>query len=99
MLGLAVLLWMRGLATPGDIAYVLATYTVIQGYLRDIAMHIRNLQRSVNDMEDVALFARQPLGVEDRAGAKPFRPGRGEIVFDRVTFRYRGQTNSLYRDF
>ena len=99
VLGLAVWLWTRGMATPGDIAYVLATYTVIQGYLRDIAVHIRNLQRSVNDMEDVALFARQKLGVEDRPGAKLFRPGRGEIAFDRVTFRYRGQTNPLYRDF
>jgi len=99
VLSLAVWLWARGLATPGDIAYVLATYTVIQGYLRDIAMHIRNLQRSVNDMEDMALFARQPLGVEDRPGARLFRPGKGEIAFDRVTFRYRGQTNPLYRDF
>lgn len=99
VLGLAIWLWARGLATPGDIAYVLATYTVIQGYLRDIAVHIRNLQRSVNDMEDVALFARQPLGVEDRPGAKLFRASRGEIAFDRVTFRYSGQTNPLYRDF
>jgi ATP-binding cassette subfamily B protein len=99
VLGLVVWLWARGSATPGDIAYVLATYTVIQGYLRDIALHIRNLQRSVNDMEDIALFARQPLGVEDRPGAKLFRPGRGEIAFDRVTFRYHGQINPLYRDF
>jgi ATP-binding cassette subfamily B protein len=99
VLGLAIWLWARGLATPGDIAFVLATYTVIQGYLRDIALHIRNLQRSVNDMEDIALFARQPLGVEDRPGAKLFRPANGEIVFDRVAFRYSAQTNPLYRDF
>jgi ATP-binding cassette subfamily B protein len=99
VLSLAVWLWARGKATPGDIAYVLATYTVIQGYLRDIALHIRNLQRSVNDMEDIALFAKQPLGVEDRTGAKLFRPGKGEIAFDRVTFRYRGQVSPLYRDF
>jgi ATP-binding cassette subfamily B protein len=99
VLSLAVWLWAQGKATPGDIAYVLATYTVIQGYLRDIALHIRNLQRSVNDMEDMALFAQQPLGVADRPSAKLFRPGKGEIAFDRVTFRYRGQTNPLYRDF
>jgi ATP-binding cassette subfamily B protein len=99
VLGLAVLLWARGRASPGDIAYVLATYTVIQGYLRDIAMHIRNLQRSVNDMEDMAIFATLPLGVEDRPGAAVFRPGRGEIAFDRVSFRYGGQSSALYRDF
>jgi ATP-binding cassette subfamily B protein len=99
VLGFGVWFWSRGQATPGDIAYVLATYTVIQGYLREISMHIRNLQRSVNDMEDVAIFARQMADVADRPGAKPFRPGVGEIAFDHVTFRYRGQTNPLYRDF
>lgn len=99
VLGFGLHLWSCGQATPGDIAYLLATYTVIQGYLREISMHIRNLQRAVNDMEDVALFARQPPDIADRPGAKPFRPGLGEIVFDRVTFRYRGQTSPLYRDF
>jgi ATP-binding cassette subfamily B protein len=62
-------------------------------------MHIRNLQRSVNDMEDMAIFATLPLGVEDRPGAAVFRPGRGEIAFDRVSFRYGGQSSALYRDF
>jgi ATP-binding cassette subfamily B protein len=99
VLGLAVWFWRRGRATPGDIAFVLATYTVIQGYLREIAVHIRNLQRSVNDMEDVAIFARQPPDIADRPAARAFLPGRGEIEFDRVTFRYKGQSNALYRDF
>jgi ATP-binding cassette subfamily B protein len=99
VLSLAVWLWTRGRASPGEIAYVLATYAVIQGYLRDIAIHIRNLQRSVNDMEDMAIFATLPLGVEDRPGAQALRPGPGEITFDRVTFRYDGQSSALYRDF
>ena len=30
-------------------------------------MHIRNLQRSVNDMEELVDVHAQPLGVEDRA--------------------------------
>jgi ATP-binding cassette subfamily B protein len=99
VLGLALWFWRQGRATPGDIAYVLATYTMIQGYLREISLHIRNLQRAVNDMEDMAIFARQSPEVDDRPDARPFRPGRGEIAFDRVSFRYRGQTHPLYRDF
>jgi ATP-binding cassette subfamily B protein len=86
-------------ASPGDITYVLATYTMIQGYLRDIALHIRNLQRSVNDMEEMAAFAKLELGVKNRPGAIEFHPTVGKIEFDRVTFRYGGQSAALYRDF
>jgi ATP-binding cassette subfamily B protein len=99
VLSLGVWFWRQGRATPGDIAYVLATYTMIQGYLREIALQIRNLQRAVNDMEDIAIFARLPPDVADRPGARPFRPAKGEIVFDRVSFRYRGQSAALYQDF
>ncbi len=99
VLSLAVWLWVRGRASPGDITYVLATYTMIQGYLRDIALHIRNLQRSVNDMEEMAAFTKLELGVKNRPGADELRPTVGEIEFDRVTFRYGGQSAALYRDF
>jgi ATP-binding cassette, subfamily B, bacterial len=37
VLGLAVWLWGAGQATPGDVAYVLTTYALIQGYLREIS--------------------------------------------------------------
>jgi ATP-binding cassette subfamily B protein len=37
--------------------------------------------------------------VADRVGAKPIRVTAGEIVFDRVTFRYGMQTEPLFRDF
>ena len=46
VVGTGLWLWWEGRATPGDIAYVLTTFFVIQGYLRDVGMHIRNLQRS-----------------------------------------------------
>ena len=77
-----------GQATPGDLAYVLTTYFVIHGYLRDVGMHIHNLRRSVNDMEELVEIHREPLGVADRPVAKPIRIGRGEIAFEGVTFHY-----------
>jgi ATP-binding cassette subfamily B protein len=40
-----------------------------------------------------------PLGVVDRKGAKPIRIREGEVLFDRVTFRYGGQMEPLFRDF
>ena len=60
VVGTALWLWWQGQATPGDIVYVLTTYFVVHGYLRDVGMHIRNLQRSVNEMEELVEFFDQP---------------------------------------
>jgi len=38
------------------------------------------------------------MGVPDHAHATPIRIGRGEVVFDRVTFHYGGHVTPLYRD-
>jgi ATP-binding cassette, subfamily B, bacterial len=92
-------LWWNGRATPGDVTYVLTMSFVIQGYLREIGMHIRNLQRSVNDMEELVDFHGEPIGVADRAGAEPIRIAGGEVVFDGVTFHYAGHATPLYKDF
>ena len=99
ILGTGLYMWTIGLASAGDITFVLAMFFVLQGYLRDVGMHIRNLQRSVNDMEELVALSSMPLGVEDKAGAKPIAIGKGAIKFDRVTFRYGAHPTPLYRDF
>jgi ATP-binding cassette subfamily B protein len=40
-----------------------------------------------------------PLGVADRPDAEPIRIGKGEVVFDRITFRYGAHTEPLFHDF
>ena len=95
----AVYLWWQGRATPGDVTFVLTTYFIIHGYLRDIGQHVANLQRSVNEMEEMVEFQSQPLGVIDRSNARPIRVREGEIVFDRVGFRYSAHTKPLFRNF
>ncbi|HEV2503840.1 MAG TPA: ABC transporter ATP-binding protein [Mesorhizobium sp.] len=99
VIGVVLLLWQRGQATAGDVAFVLTSFFVLQGYLRDIGMHIRNLQRSINDMEELVDFQAQPLGIEDAPGADPARITDGGIVFDHVTFHYGNHREPLYRDF
>ncbi|QQR38684.1 ABC transporter ATP-binding protein [Devosia rhizoryzae] len=99
ILGTALLLWQRGAATPGDITFVLTMFFVLQGHLRDVGMHIRNLQRSVNDMEELVALHSQSLGIEDRPGAPAIRIGAGAIAFDHVTFQYGSHATPLYRDF
>jgi len=99
ILGLVLWLWSQGQATPGDIAFVLTMFFLLSGHLRDVGMHIRNLQRSVNDMEELVALYAHPLGIDDKAGATPIAIGEGGIRFDRVTFQYGAHPTPLYRDF
>jgi len=85
--------------TAGDMAFVLTSYFIMQGYLRDIGQHVRNLQRAANEMEEMVEFHAHPLGVADRSDAKPILLREGEILYDRVTFRYAAQEEPLFRDF
>jgi len=99
ILGVALLMWSRNEASVGDITFALTMFFMLQGYLRDVGMHIRNLQRSVNDMEELVALERQPLGVEDVPGARPLRITRGEIRFEHVSFHYGRHDTPLYQDF
>lgn len=99
VIGLSLMLWAWGQASAGDVAFVLTSFFVLQGYLRDIGTHIRNLQRSINDMEEMVDFQSQPLGIVDRPGAQPIRIKQGAISFDNVTFHYGSHRLPLYRDF
>ena len=96
VIGFALYLWWTGQASPGDVAYVMTAYVVIQGYLRDVGMYIRDLQKSVNDMEELVEIHAQPLGVDDKAGAAPIAIRHGRIEFQDVTFHYRGHHQALY---
>jgi len=96
IIGVVLVLWWRGQATAGNVAYVLTMFFVVQGYLREIGMHIRNLQRSVNDMEELVEFHAEPIGVPDRPGSKPIAIEGGEVVFDCVSFHYRGHATPLF---
>lgn len=96
ILTVLVLCW-HDRATPGDVAYVLAAYFVIHGYLRDVGYHIANMQRAVNEMEEVVALQREPLGVSDRIDARPIRIGAGAVLFDRVTFRYGAHPDPLFQ--
>jgi ATP-binding cassette subfamily B protein len=95
----ALWLWWQGRATPGGVTFVLTSYFIVHGYLRDVGQHVANLQRSVNEMEDLVEMHELPLGVADKAEAKPIHIREGEVVFDHITFRYGGQVEPLFRDF
>src|SRR5215472_2986872 len=90
VIGGSLLLWMTGRASPGDVTYVLTSYYIIHAYLRDIGMHINNLQRSVNDMEELVAIHDEAIGIADASDARPILIEGGRIEFDNVTFHYGG---------
>jgi ATP-binding cassette subfamily B protein len=94
--GGALRLWWLGRATAGDIAYVLTTYLVVHGYLRDVGQHVHHLQRAVNEMEELVRIHEEPFGIADRPDARPILIEGGAIRFERVTFRYSGHVTPLY---
>jgi len=59
-------------------------------------MHINNLQRSVNDMEELVAIHDEAIGIADAPDARPIDIKGGRIVFDHVTFHYGGHRAPLY---
>lgn len=95
----ALVLWRRGLATLGDVTFILTSYFIVHGYLRDVGQHVANLQRGVNEMEEMVALEREPLGIEDRPRAQALNVRQGAITFDRVTFQYGRNLTPLFREF
>ena len=98
VIGDALRLWWQGRAGPGDLAYVLTTIFLVQGYLRDMGQHISNIQRSVNEAEELVALHDEPLGIEDRADATPLTVRAGAIRFEHVRFRYGPHSHLLFED-
>jgi ATP-binding cassette, subfamily B, bacterial len=96
VIGGALLLWFAGRASPGDVTYVLTSYYIIHAYLRDVGMHINNLQRSVNDMEELVAIHDDAISIADAPGALSIEIHSGRIVFEDVTFHYGTHRAPLY---
>ena len=97
--GLLLLEWTRGRASAGDIAFAVTAFMLMSGYLRNIGENIRTAQKGMDDIEDVARYAQTEPQVVDAPAAAPFRAELGEIVFDRVVFRYKSAETPLYDRF
>ena len=99
MMAVTIWLWTQNRATPGDIALSLTSFFIVGGYLREIGMHIANLQRSVSEMEDVISFWLYSDDLRNKPDAKAIEVTKGGITFDKVRFTYKGQTKPLFDDF
>ncbi len=87
--GLAgVLLWSHGLATPGDIASVIAMTLQIQQLSRLATMSLSDVFESVGTLDDTVRSLSRPQLITDRPDAKPLVVKGGGIEVDHVSFGY-----------
>ncbi|MFW6092627.1 MAG: ABC transporter ATP-binding protein [Pseudomonadota bacterium] len=99
LLAIVLSLAESGDARLADLVYVLTTYFIINGQLRNVGWQVRNLQRAVNELDDLVAIGHTPPQVPDVPNAPALVPGDGEIRFAGVTFRYANQPAPVLRDF
>jgi ATP-binding cassette subfamily B protein len=92
-------LWTQGEATAGDVVFGITAFLMMAGYMRRFGEEVQNVQRGLDEIQDLAAFARTDAQIADLPGAPDFKPGRGEVVFKDVRFTYQGQDTPLYEDF
>lgn len=98
LLGMPVWLWTKGQAGPAELAYAVTAFFLIHGAVRNVGNFTQNLQKAVNDLEDIVVFCSMPLGVADGQMAQPAKVKSGEVRFASVGFRYGGQQQAIYQN-
>lgn len=99
LVGLLVWQWSRGAASAGDVVAALTAYMIVSSYMRRFGEHVQQVQRGLDEVQDLAVFDLQESEVSDAEDAAEFRRGEGAIRFDAVGFTYAGQERPLYTDF
>ncbi|WP_102107881.1 ABC transporter ATP-binding protein [Oceaniglobus roseus] len=97
VLGSALLAFVQGAAGAGEIAFVVTALGMLDGYLRQIGQHVRMLQKSVNDAEElVALMSAPPEREVAKVPARALPPGAATLAFERVDYGYHGAATPLF---
>lgn len=99
LVGLLVWQWSRGAASAGDVVAALTAYMIVSSYMRRFGEHVQQVQRGLDEVQDLAVFDLQESEVSDAPDAAAFQRGDGAIRFDAVGFTYAGQERPLYTDF
>lgn len=86
----AVGLWLNGSLTVGDFALIETYLASLFWNLWDFGRNIRNFYERIADAEEMTVILDEPIEVKNVRGAGEIKLGRGEIVFDKVSFTYSG---------
>ena len=97
--GLLVQMWIAGRATPGDVVFAITAFLMMAGYMRRFGEEVQNVQRGLDEIQDMAGYDALDAQIADAPDAPDFVPGDGAIAFDGVGFAYENQAKRLYDDF
>ena len=88
LVGLAVSLWQRGLATPGDVAAAGAISMRLAQMTGWVSMALMSMWGSIGEVEDGMRTLAPPHDLADAPGAERLGRVSGQTDFDHVTFTY-----------
>lgn len=97
--GLLINMWLTDRASPGDVVFAITAFMMMAGYMRRFGEEVQNVQRGLDEIQDIAAYDDLSVQIADAHDAPDFKPGEGEIVFDGVGFAYENQARRLYNDF
>ncbi len=88
--GLGLWLWLQGAVALGALAVAIPLALRLGNMSHWIMWEFSALFENLGTVRDGIATLSQPREITDRPAARPLAVPRGEIVFDRVTFRYAG---------
>jgi ATP-binding cassette subfamily B protein len=92
----AVVMWLNGQATPGDIVLIASLgFTILHG-TRDLAVSLVDLTQHVARLDEAIGTLLLPHEMPDAVEALPLRPGPGRVEFRGVHFSYPGRGRILH---
>ena len=99
VLGGALLTYTQGIATAGEIAFVVSALGMLDGYLRQIGNQVRSLQKAVNDAEELVDLMQASPEKEVALFPTMVLPTRAAaLTFEHVNYGYTGTPNPLFTD-
>ncbi|PYE87114.1 ABC transporter ATP-binding protein [Phyllobacterium leguminum] len=85
---LSIDLWTKGAMTVGEVSFTLGLVLRLNMMLHRLMMQLNGMLRELGLIENSMRLVAAPLGLEDRAGAKPLKVTKGAIKVDHVIFHY-----------
>lgn len=96
LLGWAVVMWLDGRATAGDIVLISSLgFTILHG-TRDLAVSLVDLTQHIARLDEALDTLLLPHDMPEGADAKPLLPGPGRVAFEGVSFAYPGRGRTVH---